>query len=49
MEHYKKYIHPGAIPLIHNVSESNAQALDQVLSDLEEAGYSFGDPMKIGE
>ena len=48
IDHYKKYIHPGAIPLIHNVSESNAQALDQVLSDLEAAGYSFGDPAQIG-
>lgn len=48
IEHYKKYIHPGAIPLIHNVSESNAQALDQVLTDLEAAGYTYGNPMKIG-
>lgn len=48
IEHYKKYIHPGAIPLIHNVSESNAQALDQVLTDLEAAGYTYGDAMKIG-
>lgn len=49
VEHYKKYIHPGAIPLIHNVSESNAQALDQVLTDLEKEGYIFGDPASIGE
>lgn len=49
VEHFKKYIHPGAVPLIHNVSKSNAEALDQVLTDLEEAGYSFGDPMEIGE
>ena len=48
VEHYKKYIHPGAIPLIHNVSESNAQALDQVLTDLEAAGYRYGDAMEIG-
>ena len=48
IDHYKKYIHPGAIPLIHNVSESNAQALDQVLTDLEAAGYRFGDAMEIG-
>lgn len=49
VEYFKKYIHPGAVPLIHNVSESNAQALDQVLTDLEAAGYTFGDPMKLGE
>ena len=49
VEHFQKYIHPGAVPLIHNVSESNAQALDQVLTDLEAAGYTYGDPMKIGE
>ena len=49
IDHYKAYIHPGAIPLIHNVSESNAQALDQVLTDLEAAGYTYGDAMKIGE
>lgn len=48
VEHFKKYIHPGAIPLIHNVSESNAQALEQVLTDLEAAGYTYGDPMTIG-
>ena len=49
IDHYRKYIHPGAIPLIHNVSESNAQALDQVLTDLEAAGYQYGDAMKIGK
>ncbi|MDO4556962.1 MAG: polysaccharide deacetylase family protein [Lachnospiraceae bacterium] len=49
IDHYKKYIHPGAIPLIHNVSESNAQAFDQVLTDLETAGYQFGDPSEIGK
>lgn len=48
VDHYKKYIHPGAIPLIHNVSESNEQALDQVLTDLEAAGYRYGDAMEIG-
>jgi hypothetical protein len=37
------------MPLIHNVSESNAQALDQVLTDLENKGYRFGDAAEIGE
>ncbi|MCD8018560.1 MAG: polysaccharide deacetylase family protein [Clostridiales bacterium] len=38
---FDKYIHPGAIPLIHNISESNAQALDTVLTNLENEGYTF--------
>ena len=38
---FDQYIHPGAIPLIHNISESNAQALDTVLTNLENAGYTF--------
>ena len=41
IERFDKYIHPGAIPLIHNISESNAQALDSVLTNLEKEGYSF--------
>ena len=28
VEHFKKYTHNGAIPLMHNVSQSNAEALD---------------------
>ena len=38
---FAKYIHPGDIPLIHNVSSSNAEALDDVLTALEQEGYSF--------
>lgn len=41
IDHFKKYYHPGAIPLIHNVSSSNAQALDTVLTNLEKEGYEF--------
>lgn len=41
IEHFNKYYHNGAIPLIHNVSRSNAEALDTVLTNLEEKGYSF--------
>ena len=36
INHFKKYIHPGAIPLIHNISKSNAEALDTVLTNLEQ-------------
>lgn len=41
IEHFEKYYHNGAIPLIHNVSESNANALDTVLKNLEAKGYRF--------
>ncbi len=41
IEHFEKYYHNGAIPLIHNVSESNANALETVLKSLSEKGYSF--------
>lgn len=41
IEHFEKYHHPGAIPLIHNVSSSNAAALDTVLTKLEKEGYVF--------
>lgn len=41
IEHFDKYYHNGAIPLLHNVSQSNAEALDIVLSNLTELGYRF--------
>lgn len=41
IEHFKKYHHNGAIPLIHNVSQSNAEALDEVLAYLTGEGYRF--------
>ena len=40
INHFEKYIHPGAIPLIHNISKSNAEALDTVLTNLEKEGYT---------
>ncbi len=42
VQHFDKYCHPGAVPLLHNVSSSNAQALFQVILNLREAGYRFG-------
>ncbi len=42
IEHWGKYYHPGAIPLIHNVSSANAAALDTILTNLEKEGYRFG-------
>lgn len=48
IEHFQKYYHNGAIPLLHNVSKSNAEALDTVLTNLEKEGFSFGSLNKIG-
>lgn len=42
VEHFQKYYHPGAIPLIHNVSIANRDALKQVIRNLKKEGYSFG-------
>lgn len=42
IKHFKENYHKGAIPLIHNVSSSNAQALDEVLTFLESKKYRFG-------
>lgn len=41
IEHFDKYHHNGAIVLMHNVSESNAQALDTMLTNMEKEGYTF--------
>lgn len=42
LQHFDKYYHPGAMPLLHNVSSANAQALPQLIENLREAGYRFG-------
>lgn len=42
VEHFSKYYHPGAIPLLHNVSQANHDALQQVIQNLKREGYSFG-------
>lgn len=42
IEHFGKYYHPGAIPLLHNVSKANHDALKTVLQNLKKEGYSFG-------
>lgn len=46
-DHFETYYHNGAIPLIHNISKSNTEALDEVLTMLEEAGYRFGSLMEL--
>lgn len=35
-------MHPGAIILLHNVSEDNAKALERIIVDLKKQGYKFG-------
>lgn len=42
IEHFQKYYHPGAIPLLHNVSKANHDALSEIIKDLKKEGYSFG-------
>lgn len=34
-------IHPGAIVLLHNTSQTNGEILDDLLTKWEEMGYSF--------
>ena len=41
IEHFDKYHHNGAIILMHNVSSSNAQALETVIVNLKANGYRF--------
>lgn len=47
IEHFQKYIHNGAIPLMHNVSRSNAEALDMVITNLKKKGYHFESLKKL--
>ena len=47
VEHFKKYTHHGAIPLMHNVSQSNAEALDEVITNLKKEGYEFESLKKL--
>lgn len=47
IEHFQKYVHKGAIPLMHNVSQSNAEALDTVITNLKKDGYHFESLKKL--
>lgn len=40
-ENIMKQIHPGAIILLHTVSSDNAEALDKLITELKEQGYTF--------
>ncbi|MCA0971909.1 delta-lactam-biosynthetic de-N-acetylase [Halobacillus litoralis] len=35
-------IHPGAVVLLHSVSQDNAEALSQMIDELRKRGYQFG-------
>ena len=48
VDHFDTYHHNGCIALIHNISESNTQALGDVLDLLREAGYRFGMLTELG-
>lgn len=42
LNHVLENYHPGSIPLLHSVSSSNAEALEDMIIQLKEKGYSFG-------
>ncbi len=43
IEHFQKYTHKGAIPLIHNISRSNAEALETVIINLKKRDTDLKD------
>lgn len=49
VDHFNTYHHNGCIALIHNISESNTQALGDVLDLLRKAGYRFGELTELGD
>lgn len=42
-------VHPGAIVLLHNTSKTNGEILDELLTEWEKMGYSFGTLAEICE
>ncbi len=46
-QHVMDNVHPGAVILLHAVSQSNAEAMDRILSSLHEQGYRFGSLYEI--
>jgi len=41
INHFQQNIHNGAIPLLHTVSQSNAEALPYVIDWLHDSGFTF--------
>lgn len=48
LNHFETYHHNGALVLMHNDSDGNRDAMDQVLSYLKEQGYRFGTLNEFG-
>lgn len=49
LEHFETYHHNGALVLMHNDSDGNRDAMDQVLTYLKEQGYRFGTLNEFGQ
>ena len=49
LDHFSTYHHNGAIPLMHNDSDSNMEAMDELLTYLKEQGYRFGTLDELNE
>ncbi|HHT92538.1 MAG TPA: delta-lactam-biosynthetic de-N-acetylase [Clostridiaceae bacterium] len=41
------HVHNGAVLLLHAVSKDNADALDRVIKDIKQQGYTFGTPDEL--
>ncbi len=48
IDYFNKYHHSGAIPLLHNVSASDTEALETVIVNLKGSDYRFGTLDEIG-
>jgi peptidoglycan-N-acetylmuramic acid deacetylase len=46
-KHLMDNYHPGMISLLHAVSSSNAEALDDIIKSLKEKGYRFGNLYEV--
>lgn len=49
VDHFDTYHHNGSVILMHNISESNAEALGDVIDLLRSEGYRFGEVSEFTE
>ena len=49
LNHFDTYHHNGALVLMHNDSDGNRDAMDQILTYLKEQGYRFGTLDEFGK
>lgn len=47
VQHFEENYHNGAIPLMHNVSQSNAEALETVIRNMKAKGFEFRSLKKL--